>query len=117
MGKGSGENLNGRDVQGKAFRKGCGVPQCSLDILLLELSPFPLAGHFQMSPVLLNLRVGFVIPAWVIKPSTIRESLSHEPFSSSHRIGFQSQPSSNVLVFLGTSSHLKPSTVSSLMHK
>lgn len=26
MGKGSDENLNGRDVQGKAFRKGCGVP-------------------------------------------------------------------------------------------
>jgi len=116
MGKGSDENLNGGDMQGKAFRKGCGVPQCSLDILLLELSPFPLAGHFQISPVLLNLHVGFVIPAWVIKPSAIRESLTHEPFSS-HRIDFQSQPSSNVLVFLGTSFHLKPSRVSSLMHK
>lgn len=62
-----------------------------------------------MSLVLLSLHAGFIIQVWPIKSTAIGKPLSHEPFSPSHRIGIQSQLSSHVLVFLGTSFHLKSS--------
>lgn len=58
MAKDADEKIDRRNMQGKAFKKRCRVPPCSLGMLPSELPHFPVAEHLQMSPVLLSSHGG-----------------------------------------------------------
>lgn len=62
-----------------------------------------------MSLILFSLHGGFIIQAEPIKSPAIGEPLFLEHISPPHKTGFQPHLSYHVLVFFGTSSHLKPS--------